>query len=78
MTSKRPRRPGLGNRVLELPRHPGIYPPVHNAGSMCPAPFSEALSAFDPEDKAVARVVIESLILRYQSKRWIEQKDQAS
>jgi len=45
---------------------------------MCPAPFSEALSAFDPEDKAVARVVIESLILRYQSKRWIEQKDQAS
>ncbi len=38
----------------------------------------EALSAFDPEDKAIARVVIESLILRYQSKRWIEQKDQAS
>ncbi len=31
----------------------------------------EAISAFDEEDKAVARTLLESLILRHQSKRWI-------
>lgn len=31
----------------------------------------EAVSAFDEEDKAVARTVLESLILRHQSKRWV-------
>ena len=38
----------------------------------------EALSSFEPEDKDVARVVIESLILRYQSKRWLSREEQAS
>ena len=32
----------------------------------------EALSAFDDEDRAIARAVIESLILRHQSKRWLK------
>ena len=31
----------------------------------------EAVSAFDDEDKAVARTLLESLILRHQSKRWV-------
>ncbi|MCP4896167.1 MAG: helix-turn-helix transcriptional regulator [bacterium] len=31
----------------------------------------EAVSAFDEEDKAVARTVLEGLILRHQSKRWV-------
>jgi hypothetical protein len=33
----------------------------------------EAVSAFDDEDRAIARALIESLILRHQSKRWIRQ-----
>ena len=35
----------------------------------------EALSTFDPEERAVAKVVIESLILRHQSKRWLDRSD---
>jgi len=35
----------------------------------------EALSAFDDEDRAIARAVIESLILRHQSKRWLGHKE---
>lgn len=35
----------------------------------------EAISAFDDEDKAVARTVLESLILRHQSKRWIHRDE---
>lgn len=35
----------------------------------------EAVSAFDDEDRAIARAVIESLILRYQSKRWLDHRD---
>jgi len=31
----------------------------------------EAVSAFDDEDRAIARALIESLILRHQSKRWL-------
>ena len=31
----------------------------------------EAVSAFDDEDKAIARTLLESLILRHQSKRWV-------
>ncbi|MFV2071788.1 MAG: helix-turn-helix domain-containing protein [Thermoanaerobaculales bacterium] len=31
----------------------------------------EAVSAFDDGDKAVARNLLESLILRHQSKRWV-------
>ena len=31
----------------------------------------EAVSAFDDEDREIARAVIESLILRHQSKRWL-------
>lgn len=31
----------------------------------------EAVAAFDEEDKAVARTLLESLILRHQSKRWV-------
>lgn len=37
----------------------------------------EAVSAFDDEDRAIARAVIESLILRYQSKRWLDHRDGA-
>ena len=35
----------------------------------------EAISAFDEEDKAVARTLLESLILRHQSKRWIRREE---
>jgi transcriptional regulator with XRE-family HTH domain len=35
----------------------------------------EAISAFDDEDKAVARTLLESLILRHQSKRWIRHEE---
>jgi transcriptional regulator with XRE-family HTH domain len=35
----------------------------------------EAVSAFDEEDKAVARTVLDSLILRHQSKRWIRSEE---
>ncbi len=38
----------------------------------------EALSAFDPEAKAVARVLIESLILRQQSKQWLNREEVGS
>lgn len=38
----------------------------------------EAVSAFDDADKAVAKTLLESLILRHQSKRWIHQRDGAS
>ncbi len=31
----------------------------------------EAVSAFDEEDRAIARTLLDSLILRHQSKRWI-------
>jgi transcriptional regulator with XRE-family HTH domain len=31
----------------------------------------EAVSAFDDEDREIARAVIESLILRHQSRRWL-------
>lgn len=31
----------------------------------------EAVAAFDDNDKAIAKALIESLILRHQSKRWI-------
>jgi transcriptional regulator with XRE-family HTH domain len=34
----------------------------------------EAVSAFDDEDKAVARTLLESLILRHQSKRWVSRE----
>ena len=35
----------------------------------------EAVSAFDDEDKAVARTLLESLILRHQSKRWLDHSE---
>ena len=35
----------------------------------------EAISAFDDEDKAVARTLLESLILRNQSKRWLRHEE---
>jgi len=35
----------------------------------------EAVSAFGEEDKAVARTLLEGLILRHQSKQWIRQEE---
>lgn len=35
----------------------------------------EAVSAFDDADKAVAKTLLESLILRHQSKRWIHREE---
>jgi transcriptional regulator with XRE-family HTH domain len=34
----------------------------------------EAVAAFDEEDRAVARTLLDSLILRHQSKRWIHRE----
>lgn len=35
----------------------------------------EAISTFDEQDKAVARTLLDSLILRNQSKRWIHREE---
>jgi len=35
----------------------------------------EAVASFDEEDKAVARTLLDSLILRNQSKRWVHREE---